>query len=548
MFQFAPWPDLASRTAENVLAVIRYLAIHCGIVPVDSLYTRQNSEDNMKSPMVRCILSFLACLCAVPAFGASCDNLAALTLKDTTITIAKVVPAGEFVPPGGGGRGANPYKDLPGFCRVAATIKPTSDSDIKVEVWLPVGNWNNKFQAVGNGGWAGVISYSALADAVRAGYASASTDTGHEGGRGTFALGHPEKLIDFGWRSEHEMTVKAKSLIQAFYGSAPKLSYWNGCSTGGRQGLKEAQMFPDDYDGIIAGAPANRTAISLWIAHAVLKDPASYIPPSKYPIVHQAAIAACDAHDGLKDGLIDDPTKCNFDPKVLLCKSSDGAECLTAPQVEAAKKIYSPAINPRTGKELFASLVPGTELGWGVQAQGPEPSANIYDQYRYVVFKDPKWDWKTFNFDSDVERGDLPENLVMNATDPNMKAFFSHGGKLLLYHGWSDPNVPTLNTIKYYKNVVDTMGGAANASKSVRLFLEPGMGHCGGGEGPNAFDKVGTLEQWVEKGVAPEKMIASHSTNGKADRTRPLCPYPQVAKYKGTGSIDDAANFVCSAP
>jgi tannase/feruloyl esterase len=483
---------------------------------------------------------------------ASCEGLASLTLPNTTITLAQTVAAGAFTPPATAGAATPPavqgFKALLPFCRVAATVKPTDDSDIKVEVWLPAGGWNGKFQAVGNGGWAGVISYAAMADAIRAGYASASTDTGHGGGRGTFALDHPEKLLDFAWRSEHEMTVKARAIIQAFYGSAPRFSYWNGCSTGGRQGLKEAQKFPDDYDGIIAGAPANRTAISLWIAAAVLKDPASYIPPSKYPIIHQAALAACDGRDGLKDGLIDDPSKCDFDPNVLLCKGAVSAACLTVAQVDAAKKIYSPAVNPRTGQPLFSSLVPGTELGWGVQAAGPELSANIYDQYRYVVFKDPSWDWKTFNFDSDVVRGDLPENLVMNATDPNMKAFFSHGGKLLLYHGWSDPQVPTLNTIKYYKSVVETMGGAANASKSVRLFLAPGMGHCRGGEGPDAFDKVGALERWVEQGQAPEKLNASHSTNGKEDRTRPLCPYPQVAKYKGTGSIDDAANFVCKVP
>ena len=505
----------------------------------------------MKTRTMTWMLCVLGLLSAMPAFGTSCDSLAKLALPDTTITTAQIVPAGEFSTGGerqGAGRGANPYRGLPEFCRVAATIKPTPDSDIKVEVWLPASGWNGKFQAVGNGGWAGVISYSALADAVRAGYASASTDTGHVGGSGSFALNHPEKLIDFSWRSEHEMTIKAKAVIQAFYGTAPRLSYWNGCSTGGRQGLKEAQMFPDDYDGIIAGAPANRTAISLWIADAVLKDPASYIPPAKYPIIHQAALNACDSTDGLKDGLIDDPRKCNFDPKVLVCKAGDGAECLTAAQAAAAKKIYSPAVNTRTGKELFSSLVPGTELGWGVQAQGPEPSANIYDQYRYVVFKDPNWDWKTFNFDGDVERGDRPENLIMNATNPNMKAFFSHGGKLLLYHGWSDPNVPTLNTIKYYRSVVETMGGEPAAMNSVRLFLEPGMGHCGGGEGPNVFDKVGTLEQWVEHAKGPDKIIASHSSAGKVDRTRPLCPYPQVARYKGAGSIDDASNFSCSAP
>jgi feruloyl esterase len=280
-----------------------------------------------------------------PVFAANCESLAALKLPDTTITMAQVVPAGAFAPAGAQqakGKGAgNAYKDVPEFCRVGATLKPSSDSDIKVEFWLPTSGWNQKLQAVGNGGWAGVISYSALADAVKGGYASASTDTGHVGGSGSFALGHPEKLIDFSWRSEHEMTVKVKAVIQAFYGMAPKLSFWNGCSTGGRQGLKEAQMFPGDYDAIIAGAPANRTAISLWIADAVLKDPASYIPPAKYPMIHQAALDACDARDGLKDGLIDDPTKCNFDPKVLLCKSGDGPSCLTAPQVEAAKKIYS---------------------------------------------------------------------------------------------------------------------------------------------------------------------------------------------------------------
>ncbi len=505
----------------------------------------------MKRAAMTCVVGALVSVWAAPVSAATCESLAALALKDTTITAAQIVPAGQFSLPGerqGAGRGGNPYKDLGEFCRVAATIKPTSDSDIKVEVWLPARNWNGKFQAVGNGGWAGVISYAAMADAVRAGYASASTDTGHVGGRGTFALDHPEKLLDFSWRSEHEMTVKAKAVIQAFYGSAAKLSYWNGCSTGGRQGLKEAQQYPEDFDAIIAGAPANRTAISLWIAHAVLKDPASYIPPAKYPVIHQAALAACDLNDGLKDGLIDDPTKCAFDPEALLCKGGDGPACLTAKQVEAAKKIYSPAINPRTGQQLFASLVPGTELAWGVQAQGPEPSANIYDQYRYVVFKDPKWDWKTFNFDSDVVRGDRPENVPMNATSPDMKAFFARGGKLLMYHGWGDTNVPTVNTIKYYQSVVDNLGGAAKSMDRMRLFLAPGMGHCGGGEGPNAFDKINALDQWREHGQAPAQLVASHSADGKVDRTRPLCPYPQVARYTGTGSIDEAANFVCRVP
>ena len=497
------------------------------------------------------LAALFAAASAASAFATTCESLAAKALKDGTVTRAEVVAPGAFVPPDGGRRGrggANPFADLPSFCRVAATLMPSSDSDIKVEVWLPANGWNGKFQAVGNGGWAGAISYAAMAEALRAGYATASTDTGHVGGRGTFALDHPEKLVDFSWRSEHEMTVQAKVLIQTFYGSAAKLSYWNGCSTGGRQGLKEAQMFPNDYDGIIAGAPANRTAISLWIAHAALKDPASYIPPAKYPVIHAAALAACDAADGLKDGLIDNPAVCRFDPAVLRCTGADGPSCLTDGQVAAAKKIYSPATNPRTGAELFSSMVPGTELGWGIQAAGPEPSANIYDQYRYVVFKDPTWDWKTFDFDKDAARGDRPENVIMNATNPDMSAFFSHGGKLLLYHGWSDSQVPTPNTIKYYNRVVKQLGGESKASDRIRLFLAPGMGHCAGGEGPNVFDKVGPLEQWVEHGKAPEALIASHVTDGKVDRTRPLCPYPQTAKYKGAGSVDEAASFVCAAP
>ena len=486
-------------------------------------------------------------MCAAPALAASCEGLSSLALPDTTITSAQSVGAGELNMPGGRG-GATAYRDLPAFCRVSATLKPTSDSDIKIEVWLPAAGWNGKFQAVGNGGWAGVISYRELSEALRSGYATASTDTGHTGGSGQFALGHPEKLIDFGYRSEHEMTVKAKAVVNAFYGNAPKLSYWNGCSTGGRQGLQEAQRYPNDYDGIIAGAPANRTALAMWMAFALLKDQASYIPATKYSLVHQAVLEACDARDGVKDGLIEDPRRCNFDPNVLLCKGADGPSCLTAPQVEAAKKIYTAATNPRTGAQLFPSLVPGTELGWAVLGAGPDPSAVMFDHYKYVVFQDANWDWRAFNFDSDIVRSEQPGNVVMNATDPNLSTYFGHNGKLLLYHGWSDPNIAALSTIKYYDSVVDTMGGAAKTSNSIRLFLEPGMGHCGGGEGPNVFDKVSALEEWVEKSKAPERIIASHSTAGKVDRTRPLCPYPQIAQYKGSGSIDDAQNFACKEP
>ena len=494
-------------------------------------------------------------LLSIPSFAASCDSLSSLALPDASITLAQSVSPGGFTPPSGraaAGPGEGPFKNLPAFCRVAATLKPTSDSDIKIEVWLPASGWNGKFQAVGNGGWAGVISYPAMAQALERGYATTSTDTGHVGPTGSFALGHPEKLTDFGYRAVHEMTLKAKAIVAAFYGEAPRISYWNGCSTGGRQGLKEAQRFPNDYDAIIAGASANpRTHLStwqIWLAQGILKDPANYIPASKYPVIHKAVLEACDAADGLKDGLLNDPTLCRFDPKVIECKEGDSPTCLTAPQVEAARRMYTAPKNPRTNQEIFPPVEPGSELGWSMLLAGPEPFPAATDQFRYVVFKDPSWDWRTLNFDSDVALADKIDNDTINAIDPNLKPFLSRGGKLLMYHGWGDPGVAPRASVNYYKTAVDTLGGEARTSDSIRLFMVPGMGHCGGGEGPNSFDMMSALEQWKEQGRTPVRIVASHRTAGKVDRTRPLCAYPQVAKYKGAGSIDDEASFTCERP
>ncbi len=476
-----------------------------------------------------------------------CESLSSLKLQDASITLAQTVAPGAFALPGARGRQNPPIQDLPGFCRVAATLTPTSDSDIKIEVWLPTSNWNGKFQAVGNGGWAGTISYGAMIDALRRGYAASSTDTGHTGGSGSFTLGHPEKLIDFGYRAVHEMTVKAKVIIDSYYGRGPQYSYWNGCSTGGRQGLKEAQRFPDDYDGIIAGAAANpRTRLSaweLWVGQATLKDPATHIPTTMYPMIHQAVLGACDANDGLKDGLISNPPQCRFDPAVLACKSEDGGNCLSPLQVQAAKRIMSSPKDAR-GNEIYPGLEPGTELGWTVLAGGPQPFLTAADQFKYVVFKDPNWDWRTLQIETDVALADKIDNDTINAK-PELKAFVESGGKLLMYHGWSDPNVAPRASVNYYNAVVESMGGAKKNSDWIRLFMEPGVGHCGGGEGPNTFDAIGTLEQWVEQKKAPDQILASHLTGGKIDRTRPLCAYPLIARYKGTGSIDEAANFEC---
>ena len=474
-----------------------------------------------------------------------CESLASLELPNATITMAQSVPAGGFTLQGRGG--ARPVSDLGPFCRVSATVKPTSDSDIKVEVWLPLTGWNGKYLATGNGGWGGALAYGDMVQALKRGYATSGTDTGHTGGSASFALGHPEKLIDYAYRSEHEMTLKAKAVIEKFYGNAARYSYFDSCSSGGKQAVTEAQRYPNDYDGIVAGAPANYMmhlqAERLWIAQAVHKDPASYIPPEKYPVIHNAALAACDALDGVKDGLIENPRACHFDPAIRACKNGDGPDCLTAPQVEAARKIYTGAKNPRTGEEIFPGMEPGSELVWARLA-GPQPISLATDTFQYVVFQDPNWSFLTLNFDQDIARADKMDGGVNNAIDPNLAPFFSHGGKLLLYHGWADQQIPPGGTINYYSNIVKTVG-AAKASDSVRLFLAPGMGHCGGGEGPNTFDTVSALEQWVEKGKAPERLVASHAANGNVDRTRPLCPYPQVAHYKGSGSIDDEANFTC---
>jgi feruloyl esterase len=491
-------------------------------------------------------------LCVGVANAATCDSLASLKLPNTAILSAQLQPAGRFTQPGAPANApANPsLANLPAFCRVVVSSRPTPDSDIQIEVWLPADGWNGKLQSLGNGGWGGTIGYPALGTALSTGYAAAATDTGHVGNGASFVIGHPEKLVDYGSRAVHEMTVAAKAIVTAFYGGAPRLSYWNGCSTGGRQGLMEALRFPADYDGIIAGAPVNfrthQLTWELWVAQAVHRDEASYIPPAKYPAIHQAALNACDAADGLKDGLIDSPAACRFDPQVIACKDGDAVTCLTAPQVEAARQIYSPAVNPRTKEEVFPALQPGSELGWGGLA-GPQAVAEAVEFFQHVVFHDPAWDFTTLSFDTGTAAADKAAADILNVTDPDLRKFFSRGGKLLLYHGWNDQLVAPLNSVNYYNRMVSAVG-AQTASSSVRLFMMPGMNHCAGGEGPNTFDRMKVIEDWVEKGQAPARITATHATGGTIDRTRPLCAYPEVARYTGTGSIDDAANFVCRRP
>ena len=386
----------------------------------------------------------------VEAGAASCESLAGLSRSGVTITAAQAVSAGDFTPPTGAG--GTPVRNLPAFCRVAATLRPSADSDIRIEVWMPASNWNGRFQGVGNGGWAGTISYGALGLAIAAGYAGASTDAGHVGGSAAFALGHPEKVVDMGYRAVHEMSVTAKAIVDAYYGHGPAASLWNGCSQGGRQGVTEAERYPADYDAIIAGAPAlyNMALHGVRVALDVMthRTADSAIPPEKYPAIHDAVLAACDAQDGVRDGVIDDPPQCRFDPAVLACRGADATTCLTPPQVETARALYSPIRNPRTGAELApALLTPGTELGWATLA-GPSPLGLAAEAFKYIVFKDPNWDWRTFDAATDVDLGVTMDGGVLGLTDPNLTPFFERGGKLLLYHGWADPQVPPLNTVR----------------------------------------------------------------------------------------------------
>lgn len=479
--------------------------------------------------------------------AAACERLvAALELPKATVTSAKAVAAGQFVPPGA----RQAMSGLPAFCRVALTIKPSHDSDIKSEVWLPLAGWNGRFQQVGNGAWGGSVQYGALAAAVQRGYAAASTDTGHTGTDASFAMGHPEKLVDFGYRAVHETAVQSKATIAALYGTQPRFSYFNGCSGGGRQAFMEAQRYPQDFDGIVAGAPGyDRTDVgfqTIGMIQATHKGAASFIPAGKHAMLHQAAVNACDANDGLKDGLITDPRTCRFDPGILECKNADGPSCLTKPQIEAARKIYASVIDPRTGKEIATGLEPGSELHWASVA-GERPHAMYHDLFRFIVFQDPNWDFRSLDVGKHLDRARKADHGILAATSTDLTPFVARGGRLLIYHGWEDQNIPPRGSISYYERLVATMG-PRSVNDAVRLYMVPGMGHCGGGDGPNNFDMVTALERWREQGQAPAAILASKVESGRVTRTRPLCPYPQVAKYKGSGSLDRAESFACAMP
>jgi len=489
----------------------------------------------------------------VPALAATCGDLSRLALPNVTIAKAEVVAAGAFdgpAPPFGPPPQvvAATYKAMPAFCRVQATLTPTPDSDIEIELWMPAANWNGKLDGIGNGVWAGSISYFEMAAPLSRGYAVVATDTGHTGTGldAGFAVGHPDKLIDFGYRAVHEMTVTAKQLMTVFYGKGPQLSLWTSCSTGGRQGLMEAYRYPEDFYGISAMAPANpMTGLmvqSVWTGYAALKTPQNVVPMSKLAAVHQAYIKMCDAKDGVKDGLVSDPEHCHFDPKVAECKSKDGPDCLTAAQVETMRAVYGGVTDPKTHKQAFAGFEPGSEMQVGLLMSGPAPFPVATTYMSDIVFKDPNWDFRTFDYGKDTAAAEDAGSSILDVPSLGLSRFFAAGGKLLLSHGWADGLIPSENTVSFYKAM--TSGTDTKAADDVRLFMVPGMGHCGGGDGPFLFDALGTIDAWASGGPAPDRIVVSNPP-GAPERTRPLCPYPQIAKYAGHGSTDDAASFEC---
>lgn len=510
----------------------------------------------------------------------SCERLSQLALSNARIVSAQAIDAGAFKPPSANTPwligSPDLYKSLGAFCRVVVEATPNADSSIKIEVWMPAEGWNGLFRGQGNGGFAGEIDYRGLALAVGQKYGSAATDTGHsaQGTDARWALGHPEKVIDFGYRAIHEMTQIAKTLIKAFYDNPAQHTYFAACSNGGRQALMEAQRFPADYDGILAGAPANYwthlLTKALADAQATTLDAASYIPSSKLPALARAVNAACDAQDGVTDGVLNDPRQCKFNPASLLCKAGDSNECLTAPQITALKALYEGPHDAK-GTLIFPGYLPGAEEGpggWATWITGQEPGKSLLfafggGYFSNIVYEKSDWDYKSTKVNDGLKAAEAKTAKILNATDTNLAPFKARGGKLILYHGWNDAAISALNTINYY-NAVESKMGKAETEAFSRLYMVPGVQHCGGGPGANSFGQLGqgasdpqhnielALEQWVEKGIAPSTIVATKFVDDDPSKgekfARPLCPYPQGAKFKGTGDPNNAANFVCAAP
>ncbi|HEY7501539.1 MAG TPA: tannase/feruloyl esterase family alpha/beta hydrolase [Vicinamibacterales bacterium] len=511
-----------------------------------------------------------------PAASARCDILsfASANVDGAAIRSVDVVTAGGFTPSSGPAAG---FQDLPAFCRVSASTSSGKASLINFELWVPQ-RWNGKLVATGNGGYSNVPSFRDMAYALSQGYAAVGGDTGHQTPTPDdllWGVDRPEQIADWGTRSIHAIVAPAKRIVAVLRNKAPARAYFYGCSTGGHQAYAQIQRYPKDLDGVIAGAPGNnRIRLNvgfLWqylANHDRSGGSTPIVPASKLPMITRAIVAKCDALDGVADGIVDDPRSCEFDPAALTCASSDGPDCLTAAQVSAMKRMYEGARNPRTGEQIYPGWPKSSEAlttssagqpaaGWQQYWGGAEPARAAF--WRHWIFADPKWDWWTFDFDRGVALADRKVGALIDQTDPNIGAFKSRGGKAIVYQGWQDPVTSALDTIAYYEKVRARQGSQRETDRFFRLFLVPGMGHCAGGPGATNFgntaspspivdanhDLLAALDAWVERGVAPSRLIASRVVDGATVRTRPLCPYPQKAVYRGTGSTEDESSFAC---
>ena len=497
--------------------------------------------------------------------GMACVDLTTLNLPDTRIDSAQVQPAGPLtaiLPPPSTSIAPTCQSDvaaaqLPAFCRVQATIGP-SPSNIKIEVWLPLQGWNGKYQGLGNHGFAGNIEFTDMGPELLKGYAVSGTDTGHQG-TGTAWMQNQQQIVDYGSRGIHEMAAKSKAIVEAFYGTAPKFSYFNGCSTGGKEGLMAAQRYPADFDGINVGGSANFDQIGnrtqyVWngvatFGHTPPVPLAGTAPGGTLKLINDAVVAACDGLDGVLDGVIDNPLACDWQPSKLLCQAGQTSGCLTQAQVTALEQVYQGPHNSR-GVEEYPGMPRGSELGWGGHTTGPTIFSTADQFFKFMVYNDPNWNFRTFDFDSGFDFAKLHFSALIDAVNPDLSAFRAHGGKLLFVHDWSSTVHSATRSLEYYDQVASLLHGGDNdhgylygkTREFFRLFLAPS---AAGSKGPTTLDSMPALERWVEQGIPPKSLIAVHKTNNVLDRSRPLCPYPERAVYVGSGSTDDAANFVC---
>ena len=530
---------------------VRSIALSMATLGVGALLTACGSgSDNDNDPVAE----------APTTLQARCEMLADEALPNQKFSVVEANDTGSFQAT----PDARAITDLPPFCRVAATLTPTSDSNIRVEVWMPE-DWNGKFLGTGNGGLAGSIQYAPLAAGLKRGYAVANTDMGTSPSIDVM-VGVPEKWVDYGHRSTHLMTTLGKQLVNAFYEQAPRYSYFHGCSTGGGQGFHEAQRYPEDYNGIIAGAPGNyRTAVHtsiLW--NYTSTRGAQSLSSTKLALLKKAAVAACDGDDGVVDGIISRPDLCTFTPETLQCTGEENDDCLTSAQVEGATKVYAGITNAVTGERYHDGLPPGSEQGgWNFGVIAPTVPNVPFAQLFQTVFG-TAWTYDQFDFADDLQTMDNTLGPMVNAIDPDLRQFRDAGGKIIHFQGMADGVQPYTMSQKIWDRVEAIMPG--QSSQFARLFNAPGMAHCSGGDGPNVFgneldnpfagdpnrDLLTALEAWVETDVAPDNLIATKFVDNRVtndvEMTRPLCAYPKVLKYNGTGNPNVEDSFTCAAP